>query len=217
MSIIGWIKGCLSFTLANQSVDGLGKWYTKFRTGKFRAGITFTIWIIRSIYRETTAKAWKMALKKWNTNFCLEYSIPKNRLPFQMLRFSRKFSAGTTQEVVFHLLFNRVLRKLSDMVNINTCSTCTHYPQIKERITALFYFFADLTGSQTQINLSNCAAITSLTGTAQWRTTLHSRLLQQLEPGPDVTSVFSTTRKYGCRWLLTCWLFFSPALEIQSS
>ena len=43
MSIIGWIKGCLSFTLANQSVDGLGKWYTKFRTGKFRAGITFTI------------------------------------------------------------------------------------------------------------------------------------------------------------------------------
>ena len=38
---------------------------------------------------------------------------------------------------------------------------------MKERITALFYFFADLTGSQTQINVSNCAAITSLTGTAQ--------------------------------------------------
>jgi len=30
--------------LANRSVDGLGKWYAKIRTAKFRAGIAFTIW-----------------------------------------------------------------------------------------------------------------------------------------------------------------------------
>ena len=64
----------------------------------------------------------KMVLKKWNTNFCLEYSILKNRLPFQMFRCSWKFSAGTTQKVVFHLLFNRVLRKRLACENIRFSS-----------------------------------------------------------------------------------------------
>ena len=91
MSIIGWIKGCISFTLPNQSVEGLGKWYAKFRTGKFRAGITFTIctnpFHLPRNDREGLKLVLKMALKKWNTNFCLEYSIPKNRHTFSDASF----------------------------------------------------------------------------------------------------------------------------------
>ena len=33
-------------------------------------------------------------------------------LPFQMFRCSHKFSAGTTQKAVFHLLSSLILRKL---------------------------------------------------------------------------------------------------------
>ena len=54
----------------------------------------------------------KMALKKWKTNFRLEHSIRKNRLPFQMFCCFPKFSAGTTQKVVFHLLSRQIFRKL---------------------------------------------------------------------------------------------------------
>ena len=36
----------------------------------------------------------------------------KTGLPFQMFRCSRKFSAGTTQDVLFHLLSNRIFWKL---------------------------------------------------------------------------------------------------------
>ena len=35
------VIGCFPFTWANRSVHGLGKWYTKFRTGKFRPGFAF--------------------------------------------------------------------------------------------------------------------------------------------------------------------------------
>ena len=35
--------GCLPFTWANRLVHCLGKWYAKFRTGKLRPGIAFTI------------------------------------------------------------------------------------------------------------------------------------------------------------------------------
>ena len=40
----------------------------------------------------------KLALKKRNTNFCLEHSVRKKGLPFQMFRCSLKLSAGTTQK-----------------------------------------------------------------------------------------------------------------------
>ena len=96
MSVIEWIKGCLPFTEANRSVDGLGKWYAKFRTAKFHAGIAFTICTnpfhsLRNDH-EGLKLVLKKALKQWNTNFCLECSIRKNRLPFQLFRCSRKFS-----------------------------------------------------------------------------------------------------------------------------
>ena len=50
--------------------------------------------------------------KKRNTN--LRWNIPsgKTGLHFQMFRCSRKFSAGTIQKVLFHLLSHRILRKL---------------------------------------------------------------------------------------------------------
>ena len=74
---------CLPFTWANWSVHGLGKWYAKFRTGKFRTGIAFTIctnqFHLPKNSREGLKLVSKMALKKWNTNFRLEHSVQKKR------------------------------------------------------------------------------------------------------------------------------------------
>ena len=65
---------------------GLGKWYAKFRTGKFRHGIAFTIcknqFHLPKNDREGLNPVSKMALKKRNTNFRLEYSVQKNRTTF---------------------------------------------------------------------------------------------------------------------------------------
>ena len=38
--------------------------------------------------------------------------LEKQRLPFQMFRCSRKFSAGTTKKIMFHLLSNRIFQNL---------------------------------------------------------------------------------------------------------
>ena len=74
---------CLPFTCANLSVHGLGKWYAKFRTGKFGTGIAFTIctnqFPLPKNSREGLKLVSKMALKKWNTNFRLEHSVQKKR------------------------------------------------------------------------------------------------------------------------------------------
>ena len=43
----------------------------------------------------------KVAFKKWNENFRETFRPEKIGLPFQVFRYSRKFSAGTTQKVVF--------------------------------------------------------------------------------------------------------------------
>ena len=76
--------GCLPFTWSNRSLHGLGKWFAKFRTDKFRPGIAFNI--CRNHFNlpknEGLKLLSKMALKKWNTNFRLEYSIRKNRTTF---------------------------------------------------------------------------------------------------------------------------------------
>ena len=79
-------NGCLPFTWANRSVYGLGKWYAKFRTGKFSSGIAFTIctdqFHLTENGREGLKLVSKMALRKWNTNFRLEYFVRKNRTTF---------------------------------------------------------------------------------------------------------------------------------------
>ena len=53
-----------------------------------------------------------MTLKKRNTNFPWKILSRKTGLPFPIFRCSRKFSAGATLKGVFHLLSNRILRKL---------------------------------------------------------------------------------------------------------
>ena len=46
-------------------------------------------------------------------NFRLKRSLPEKKgLPFRTFRLSRKFSAETTQKVVFYLLFKRIFWKL---------------------------------------------------------------------------------------------------------
>ena len=69
-----------------RSVHSVGKLFAKFRTGDFRPGIAFTIctnqFHLPENGREGLKLVSKMALKKWNTNFCLEYSIRKNRTTF---------------------------------------------------------------------------------------------------------------------------------------
>ena len=63
-------------------VHGLGKRYVKFRTGKFRPGIAFTICINQlhlAKHDEGLKPVPKMALKKWNSYFQLEYSVRKKQ------------------------------------------------------------------------------------------------------------------------------------------
>ena len=79
-------SGCLPFTWANWSVHGLGKWYAKFRTVKFRPGIAFTICTNQfqkpENDREGLKLVSKIAFEKWKANFCLEYSVRKNSTTF---------------------------------------------------------------------------------------------------------------------------------------
>ena len=89
-----------------------GEWYAKSRTGKFRSGIVLTIFTNQFLSpkndRESLELVSKMGFNKWwYSNFCLEYSIRKNRTTLQMFRCSRKFSAAT-QKGVLRLLSNRV-------------------------------------------------------------------------------------------------------------
>ena len=80
------VAGCLPFTWANRSVYGLGKWYAKFRTGKFSYGIAFTICTVQFHLTENGREGLKLvskvASRKWNTNLRLEYFVRKNRTTF---------------------------------------------------------------------------------------------------------------------------------------
>ena len=71
---------------------------------------------ISSIYRKTTAKA-RYWYQRWlwrNETWISFWSIPswKTGLPLQMFCCSRKFSAGTTKKVMFHLPSNQIFRNL---------------------------------------------------------------------------------------------------------
>lgn len=76
--------------MGNQLVHALGKWYTKCRTGKFRPRIAFSI--STNQLPKNDHKGLKLvsknALKKWNMNFCLEYSFwIINRITFSNVPF----------------------------------------------------------------------------------------------------------------------------------
>ena len=74
--------GCLPFTWSNRSLHGLGEMVRK--VDKFRPGIAFKICTnqFNLPKNEALKLVSKVALKKWNTNFRLEYSIRKNRTTF---------------------------------------------------------------------------------------------------------------------------------------
>ena len=94
--------GCLPFTGVNWSVRGLGKRYSKFRTGKFRPGISFTICMnqfhLPKNDREDLKLVSTMAWKKWNTNFSLEYSVRKNRTTFSDVPLLREIFRWNDQK-----------------------------------------------------------------------------------------------------------------------
>ena len=83
----------------------------KFSTGKVSPGIAFTI-----STKKTTAEAWNWYQRVlWKTGTLISvWNIPSGKigLPFQMFRCSQKFSAGTTQKVVFHLISKWIFGKL---------------------------------------------------------------------------------------------------------
>ena len=94
---------------------------------------------ISSIYQKTATKPWNWN-QRWlwrNVTGISVWNIPtgKTGLPFQTFRCSRKFSTETTRKVMFHLLSNRIFRKLFViwMVN-NQCLTGVDshmYPSVK--------------------------------------------------------------------------------------
>ena len=111
-----WHYGCLLFTWGNRSVHGLGKGTQNSGLVNFVPESRLQFVQISSINRKTTAKAWNR-YQRWlwrNGTRISIWKIPsgKTGLPFQMFRCSREFSAGTTQNVVFHLLSNRIFRKI---------------------------------------------------------------------------------------------------------
>ena len=91
--------GCLPFTWANRSVHGSGKWFVKFRTGKFRPGIAFATCTNQFHLPENGREG-------------LEYSNRKTGLPFRTFRCSQKFTTGKTQTIVSDSLSNRISRKI---------------------------------------------------------------------------------------------------------
>ena len=95
---IGWhIQVFLPFIWANWLVHSLGKWYVRFRTGNWISTPNRIYYLYKSLpFTERSETGIKDG----------------SGLPFQMLRSSRKFSAGTTQEVPFPLHYNQIFRKL---------------------------------------------------------------------------------------------------------
>ena len=110
-------NGCLPFTWANRSVYYFCKWFAKFRAGKFRPGIAYTIatnqFHLPKNGREGLKLLSKMDLKEWDTNFRVEYSIRKNRTTYSDVPLlpCRNSPLGTPKKFVFHLLCNRISRK----------------------------------------------------------------------------------------------------------
>ena len=103
--------------IANRSVDGLGKFNAKFRTGKFRPGIAFTICVNQFHLPKNDHEGLKLVpkMKKWNTNFRLEYmySIQKNKTTFSDVPLLPEiFRWNDPRNRAPILLFNRVFRKL---------------------------------------------------------------------------------------------------------
>ena len=55
-SEVEWLHRLFTIFMGNWLVHGLGKWYAKFRTGKFHPGVAFTTWTKHFHYQKTAAK-----------------------------------------------------------------------------------------------------------------------------------------------------------------
>ena len=110
------VTGCLPFTCTNHLVHGVGKWFAKLRTDKFRPRIAFTICTnqLHSLKngREGLKLVSKKALREWNTNFRLESSIQKNKTTFSDVPVAPwNFPLGKPR-VLFHLFSNQISQKI---------------------------------------------------------------------------------------------------------
>ena len=106
-------NGCLPVTCASRSVHGL----EKCTQNSERSGIAYTIYTNKVNLPKNGRGGLKLVsnggFEEMEHEFPFERFRPeKTGLPFQMFRCSRKFSAGTTQDVLFHLLSNRIFWKL---------------------------------------------------------------------------------------------------------
>ena len=102
----------LGFTCFKVNRSRFGQ--TVIRNVKFRPGIAFTICTnLDKSVPFTEKRARKIYLKLLSTRISV-WNIPSGKpgLTFLMFCFSRKSSAGTIQKGVFHLLSNRIFRKL---------------------------------------------------------------------------------------------------------
>ena len=106
---------CPIFTWSNRLVHGLGKWHAKIWTGEFCPGIAFTIctnqFHLPKNDREGLKLVSKMALKKWDTNFRLEYSVRKTTTTFSDVPSLPEIFRWNDPNVMFHLVSKRTFRK----------------------------------------------------------------------------------------------------------
>ena len=108
-------ESATTFTLASRSLVWINGTQNSGLVS-FARGSRLPFVQISSIYRKTTAKAW-YCYQRWlwrNGTRISVWNIPsgkKTGLSFQMFPYFRTFSAGMTQKVLFHLLFNRVFQK----------------------------------------------------------------------------------------------------------
>ena len=116
---------CLPFTWANRWVDGLGKWYVKFMTGKIRPRIAFTICTNQFHTPRNDSEGLKLVPKMADgTKDGWWYQRNETRISFWKILSGKKdylfrssiasgnFTPGTTQKVLCLSRFNRVFRKL---------------------------------------------------------------------------------------------------------
>ena len=111
-------RGCLLFTWVNRSVHGSGKWYAKFRTGKFpsrnRVYHLDELVLFTGKWPRSPETGVKDGFEEMEHEFLFGIFRPEKQdnLFRCTFRCSRKFSSGTTKKVMFHLLSNRIFRNL---------------------------------------------------------------------------------------------------------
>ena len=106
----------------------VGSWFrqrisgkAKFKTGKFRPGIAFTMYTNQLHLPKNSRERLKLVLiKDGFEEIELEFpfgTFRPEKQDFQTFRYSRTFSTETTQKVVLYLLSSRISRNVLKIVN----------------------------------------------------------------------------------------------------